>query len=395
MGIIGISLRFEDSFDSAVARGIIAYAKKKGKWSLRGSGGGLRPLRFTGRDKCDALITRIESEADADRHAVLDIPVVDIAGAHSRLTIHRVQNDDFATGRRAGEYLKRLGASSFAYCGVQDVHWSRQRLLGFAEAAGVPVDGVPRFERSLAWWHHTESTKGLRAWLRQLPRSTALFCCNDIAGVKAASHCADEGLEIPRRITLLGVDDEDLLCTLCTPSLSSVRLDCASIGYRAAALVDQLLEKRSLSDRFDRAVSPVRVIHIAPREVVERESTSVVLERDPVVALAVRFIRTQANRPIGVADVVAACPVSRRTLETRFKEARGRTVFQEITLQRLDHARRLLGRTDLTMEAIAAECAFPSVQRFHALFRKHYGTTPGQWRRAEGSSTSSGMIATD
>ena len=84
MAVIGISLRFHDSFDSQVARGIIEYAKGKSEWSLRGSGGGLRPLRFSGRDRCDAVIARIESEEDADRYAALGIPVVDIAGAHTR-----------------------------------------------------------------------------------------------------------------------------------------------------------------------------------------------------------------------------------------------------------------------------------------------------------------------
>ncbi len=375
MGVIGISLRFHDSFDSAVARGIIEYAKGKRDWSLRGSGGGLRPLRFSGKDKCDAIITRIESEDDADRYASMGIPIVDIAGAHTRQTIHRVQNDDFATGRRAGEYVRRLGARSFAYCGVPEVHWSRQRLLGFAEAAGIAVDRIPRFERSLTWWQQSNQTPALHSWLKQLPRTTALFCCNDTAGVKVLAHCGDIAREIPADITLLGVDDEDLLCTLCNPSLSSVRLDCATIGYRSAALVDELLEVDS-----PRSFDHQRTLLIAPQEVVERESTTVVLERDAVVARAVQFIRSHYSKPIGVEDVVSACSVSRRSLEVRFKQARGVTIHREITGRRLEQACRLLKQTDLTIETIASECAFPNVQRFHVLFKRIHGVTPGFWR---------------
>lgn len=375
MPIIGISLRFQDSFDSQVARGIIEYAKAKGDWSLRGSGGGLRPLKYTGRDRCDAVIARIESSEEADRYASLGIPVVDIAGAHTRHEIHRVQNDDFATGRRAGEYLRRLGARSFAYCGVQKVHWSRQRLLGFTEAAGIPVDTMPRFERSLPWWQQSTPSPALRSWLRQLPEPTAIFCCNDIAGVKAIAHASDITADIPSQLTLLGVDDEDLLCTLCNPSLSSVRLDCATIGYRGAALIDTMLESAPM-----RIPSQPHIVLVPPQEVVERESTTVVLEKDPVVAQAVRFIRSNFSKPITVEDVVHHCSVSRRNLEVRFKQARGETIHADIARMRLIQACKLLKQTDLTIETIAAECAFPNVQRFHVLFKRAYGSTPGAWR---------------
>ncbi|MDD3941984.1 MAG: substrate-binding domain-containing protein [Sphaerochaetaceae bacterium] len=375
MRTIGISLHFHDSFDSAVARGIISYAKGRSDWMLRGSGGGLRPLRFSGKDRCDAIIARIESDEDADRYAALGIPVIDIAGAHTRSTIHRVQNDDFATGRRAGEYLRTLGARNFAFCGVQQVQWSRQRFLGFAEAVGVRFELIPRFERSLPWWQQSNPAPAFHAWLRQLAPSSALFCCNDIAGVKAVAHLGDIALHIPSDITLLGVDDEDLLCTVCNPSLSSVRLDCHTIGYRSAQLADELL--RSPKERsFDHQMT----IHVAPQEVVERESTTVLLERDPVVAQALRFIRDHHGKPIDVGSVVGALSVSRRTLEVRFKASRGITVLAEINRYRLEHACRLLRDTDLTMEAIASECAFANVQRFHVLFKRQYGVTPGSFR---------------
>jgi len=375
MSVVGISLQFHDAFDAAVARGIIAYAKAKSGWSLRGSGGGLRPLRLSGRDTCDALIVRIESEADALKYAALSIPVVDIAGAHKKENIHRVQNDDFATGRRAGEYLRQLGACSFAFCGVKNVYWSQQRLLGFAEAVGVAFLSLPRFERNLSWWQHTNGSSALRKWLRQLPPNSALFCCNDLAGVKALTHCLDVGLQIPKNITLLGVDDEDLLCNLCNPTLSSIRLDCTTIGYQAAALVDELL-----SQSKPRSFALQQTIIIVPQEVVERESTTILLESDPVVAKAIKFIKDNLHYPIGVADVVGASAVSRRNLEVRFKNARGITLHQEITERRLDQACKLLKQTDLTIETIANECAFPSVQRFHVLFKRAYGMTPGQWR---------------
>ena len=302
---IGISLRFEDSFDHAVARGIIRYAKGRPDWSLHGSGSGFRPLRFS---DMDALIVRVENVLDAQRIASLGIPVVDIAGAHPIQRFHRVQNDDFLTGRLAGGYLRRLGATRYAFCGVEQVFWSRRRLLGFSEAASVPVDRIGIFDRSLPWWHDREESASLSAWLKELKAPVALLCCNDIAGVKVSEHCRAAGLAIPDDITLLGVDNEDLLCELSTPSLSSVRLDCRGIGYKAAELLDRIL------------CSPEEVprgtlLRIPPCGIVERESTTAVLEEDPQVARALRYIRENATGGIGAADVVADCTVSRRTLE--------------------------------------------------------------------------------
>jgi len=371
---IGISLRFHDSYDNAVARGIIRFAKGHPDWSLHGSGSGFRPLQFKGADKCDALIARIESEEEADRYARLGIPVVDIAGAHVRSQFLRVQNDDFLTGRRAGEYLRRLGARSYAFCGVEKVFWSRQRLVGFAEAVAVPVDRLAVFERSLPWWHDREAAPTLLAFLKTLHHPVALFCCNDIAGVKVSEHCRLLDQRIPVDVTLLGVDDEDLLCELSTPSLSSVRLDLAAIGFRAAELIENVLNLHG-------EVFKGALVRIPPKEVVERESTTVILEGDPVVAAAVRFIRENALKGIKAADVMAHSTVSRRNLEQRFRNRRNSTVLEEINAERLDNACRLLKSTNLTVETIAQECGFPSAQRFYIQFKHHTGMSPGQWRK--------------
>jgi LacI family transcriptional regulator len=375
---IGISLRFHDSYDKAVAKGIIRYAKGRSDWTLHGSGSALRPLQFSGKDRVDALIARIDSDEEADRLATLRIPIVDIAGAHVRSVFHRVQNDDFLTGRRAGEYLRRLGAKNFAFCGVERVFWSRQRLIGFAEAVGVSPERLRIFDRSLHWWSEQDDSHALTDWLRALPRSIALFCCNDIAGVKVATHCRIASLQIPRDVTLLGVDDEDLLCELSTPSLSSVRLDCDLIGFRSAELIESILTGEG-SGAASGAASGT-AIRIAPRDIVERESTTMVMESDPVVAQAVRFIRQNAVRGIAVEDVVAACDVSRRTLEIRFKAARNRTLHQEILQERMDRVRYLLKETDLTIETIANECGFSNAQRLYVFFSQQEGMTPGQWR---------------
>ena len=51
---------------------------------------------------------------------------------------------------------------------------------------------------------------------------------------------------------------------------------------------------------------------------------------DRQMAAAMAFIRNNAQRAIGVSHVVRQTYLSRRTLERRFQDAVGRSVFEEI-----------------------------------------------------------------
>ncbi len=375
---IGLQLRLRDSYDMAVARGVIRFARTRTDWELRGTGPWFLPLEGSGTRQCDALIARIEGDEDARQLRMLEVPIVDIAGACTDRIFDTVRNDDYATGVRAGEYLRNLGCDSYAWCGVENVHWARERLVGFCGAIGRSSGRIPRFERSLKWWERLyDASAELRRWLLQLPRPTILFCGSDLVAMKVNLEAGRLGIVVPDELSILGVDDEELLCELATPSLSSVKLNCERIGYEAALLLDRLL-RESNGERS----SSVSVRRIAPGDVVERESTAAILDADSVVAQTVRMIRRDACTGLNVSDLVKRLPVSRRSLEQRFRASRGRTVLEELHQERLRAACRLLRTTDLTVERIAMECGFSSLQRFYIQFRETYSMTPGRWRRS-------------
>jgi LacI family transcriptional regulator len=369
---IGLKLRFQDGYDMAVANGVVRYAKSKFSWQLRGQGHWFFPLDVDGLKRCDALIARIEDENEALFCSSLGIPVVDIAGACSSRLFNTVRNDDYATGITAGKYLKTLGSNRYAWCGVDNVHWSRERMLGFSASIGWNPQNLPRFSKSLDWWRKIyEPSTELDAWIAALEKPVALFCSNDLAAMKVEIACRHLRLEIPSEVTVLGVDDEKLLCELASPSISSIPPNCEMIGYKAAMMIDSLLEKPTKEIRIQR-------IDCGP--VSERESTSLVLESDEVVAEALKMIRSKVSSGICAADVVNHSTACRRTLESRFKKARGRTILEEITLQRLELACKTLKGSVIPIQQIAEECGFGSAQRFFTLFRKQYGTTPQAWR---------------
>lgn len=373
---IELRVGLDDAYGRAAARGVIRYAKAKKDWKLYGTG---RPFPDPRELGADGVIARVESAADARALSALGIPVVDIAGAfpgaafpHARF--YEANNDDFLTGRRAGEYLRSLGFRTFAFCGVAAVAWSRVRRAGFAEASGLDQRDLPVFERSLEWWKDLDGEREvLAAWLASLPSPAALFACNDVAGLKASRTCAAAGIEVPADVAVLGADDEDLLCELADPSLSSVRLDCEGIGYAAAKLLDESLSSAEGVEYRPRLVPP--------REIVERESTRTVAGDDPLVSRALSWIRSNAARGVNVADAVAALPASRRSLEQRFRAALGVTLHDAIVDARLDRAKRLLTTTDLTLDAVAESSGFGALQRFHIAFKEREGLTPGAWRK--------------
>jgi LacI family transcriptional regulator len=364
-----------DSYEHGIARGVVRYAKERG-WRLFGYGWMFRPLEAIEEWQGDGIIARVESQADADRIARAGLPVVDVAGAYRGSGFHRATNDDTATGEQAGRYLVSCGFSRFAFSGVRGVGWSERRRQGFREALGSAGRDLPLFEESLSWWESTQKSGGLSGWVNTLRPPVGIFACNDTAGLKLAEMCRLRGLRIPEEAAILGVDNEDILCELALPSLSSIALDLESIGMRAAELLDTILRGRAP------ARSGAREILVPPKEIVERDSTRTFTCEDPLVESAVRFIRANTGKPLRVSDVVGALPASRRSLELRFRRAVGRTVRDEILRVRLARARALLRTTDTRIADVAAEAGFRSPQRFHALFRAAEGCSPADYRRA-------------
>jgi len=366
-----------DAYEHGITRGIVRYAKAARGWDLYGYGWMFRPLDALEVWRGDGIIARVESREDAAGLAALKVPIVDVAGAYRWPSFHLVANDDEATGRKAAAYLRSCGFRRFAFCGVTGTGWSRGRGKGFAEAVRPFCPEVPVFEELLAWWESLEESGRLRSWISRLERPVGVFACNDTSGLKLAEMCRSLAVPVPDSVAILGVDNEDILCEMASPSLSSIELDCETIGFRAAALLDGLLAgPRAAGPRARK-----RIIFVPPKEIVERESTQVFSCGDPIVEQAVRSIRLRAAQGATAAAILAELPASRRSAEIRFRKATGRSIREEILRVRLARARTLLHGTNLTVAAVAAECGFASAQRFHEAFRKTEGVSPGAFKK--------------
>ena len=179
------------------------------------------------------------------------------------------------------------------------------------------------------------------------------------------------GLRVPDDVAVIGVDN-DVICDLAAPPLTSIEQGKFLIGYTAAASLDQLING-------DKAV-PARQV-IRPVGVVARQSTDLLYVADPTVAEALRLIRQEACRGAHASLICRQIGLSRSTLDKRFKEVIGRPIDQEIRRIRLMRASELLARTKLPLKAVAKEAGFGSEQYLSAVFSKSMGCTPAAYRR--------------
>jgi len=199
-----------------------------------------------------------------------------------------------------------------------------------------------------------------------------LMACNDICGREVLQACAAAGLRVPDDVAVVGVDNDELMCELSNPPLSSIALDVEKAGYEAARLLDSLMSGHLLKER---------IVQVEPVYVVTRQSSEIMAPDDPCVASALQFIKTHAGQPIGVQHVIDQTGVSRRTLERRFARALGRSINSEITRYRLERAKRLLLETDLPSFRVAKGAGFGTVKTFNRVFRRETGVSPKRFRQ--------------
>jgi LacI family transcriptional regulator len=411
---VKLLIGLDDAYGRAVTRGVIRYAKGRPDWKLfgygrifpeppeDGPGEGMAEAGRAAPQPTEGIIARAETAEEARRLANLGIPVVDVACAYPGAGLLEAYNDDEETGRRAGEYLRDLGFSYFAATTCQGTLWSRRRMLSFLRTLDKPRGEVSLFERPLPWWKDRQrETWALEAWLRRLPLPTAIFAGNDIAGLKIIEACGRAGISVPEEIAVLGVDDEDLLCELADPSLSSIRLDCEGIGMAAAALLEKAMAGlaeperadadspglglgKALEAKFAPGLGMLREAKVAPGTVVERDSTRTMVHGDSLIVQALTWLRINHHRTVDVADLIRALPACRRTVEKRFRTELGKSPRQVLEDLRMDRAKQLLAATDLTMEDVARQCGFSVPARFYRIFKQQTGLAPGAWRRDSG-----------
>jgi LacI family transcriptional regulator len=287
--------------------------------------------------------------------------------------------DNGLIGQAVAEHFLNRGYRHFAVYGLTTETFFIQRIQNFVsrlQQRGHPCTQLTAStsDRPSDW---EASQTRLITQLRALPKPVGIFAANDQLGVHLLDACLRAGLAVPEEIAIVGCENDETLCTLATPPLTSVQLDGKRIGYEAAHLLDQLMRPKKS------AVSALNtLILVPPLTIVTRESSDDLVITDPLVAHASRLIRQRHHEGLTVDDLCLALNASRSTLERRMKAALNRTPKDEILRLRFRDVERLLLTTDLTLDQIAERTGFTHASYFQASFRDRYGLPPGTWRQS-------------
>jgi LacI family transcriptional regulator len=374
---VAVAVDASRSYGRGLLLGIGDFIERRGGWStyveLHADGrydpGWLKG--WTG----DGVLAYLEDPALARRLARSGLPIVELFGHHLDLGLPVVGNDDEAIGRLAAEHLRERGLRRFAFGGYEGEAWVERRFRGFAGSlSGCPAPSRVTVDRSPgipARWERDQAR--LRDWIRGLPSPCGLLACSDRLAQRILDACRRAGRRVPDEIAVLGVDDDPSLCRLGDPSLSSIRDDPRRIGYEAARLLDRLMRRRP------RRLPPPLLV--PPLGVSARRSTDVAAVGDPVVAAAMKSIRSRATEGLRVEDLLGEAHLSRAAFYRRFSAALGRTPHEELRRRRLERVKELLRETRLTLEEIAARTGFDHPEYLSASFKRETGRTPGDFRR--------------
>ena len=306
--------------------------------------------------KPDGVLARIENRRFANRIRKLNVPVIDLIGWYPMPNVPRFGNDHRKSAELAYDHFLEHNLSQFAYCGYPGLPASDERERHFRSVVKENGEKLHAFRGTITSGdlatrenHGLLESSEIMAWLDSLPKPIGLFACNDARAQQVITICNSAEIAVPEDISVLGVDNDELLCELCTPGLSSVELANEQLGLEAAALMDAMMNGTTVSTEY-RLMTPIGVV--------QRHSTDTWAIDDPDTIKAMRFIRENACKGIQVEDICKHVHLSQSTLKRRFNEHLGRSPKSELTRIQIATAKSLLRTTSLTIQEIAEATGF-------------------------------------
>ena len=382
---IAVQIETNRAHGRALLEGISDYALAHTDWRLEP----VEPRVLTdpaNLRRFDGFIVRVMDDRTAELLIKTRKPVIDTYGRTDASPIPYIRLDDDAIARCAADCFAEHRYTRCAVCGVAGLRFSEARGEAFrrilAGAGGTCVmynGGRSRLKETFVRRERMDrisDAAALRRWLKALPKPIAVFCCNDIRAFHLLQICADEKIDVPHDVAVLGVDNDKVLCTFTNPPLSSIDTNPFALGQTAARMLDDLFGS-------PKKIPAPATLH-KPRRVVERTSTAFFPTQTPWLSDALVYIRRHLGDGISATDVIARLGYSHTTVGKAFRDELGTSVQQEIIRQRRERACRLLKETTRTAADIAAECGYPSAQYFAHMFAKTFDATPDVWRKRLG-----------
>jgi len=373
---IALLIETSNTYCRSLLQGIAAYVRENRPWSLylgEHKRGAPVPDWLHQWDG-DGIIVRVENEAIAEAIFKTGLPAVNVSASDFGEMLPVVAINEETMLRLAYEHLRERGFQEFAFCGSLDYYSTIRRARLFKqlmqeEGCSYHIYETSSSKQRREGWEQEQAK--VAEWLKSLPKPIGLVTPNDFRGQQVLEACRRASIAVPEEIAVIAYGDDEVLCNLTSPLLSSVTTNSYGIGYKAAAKLDCLMAGKPIEQRVE-LVEPFRV-H-------QRQSSDVTAFDDPDVVTALQVIRRQACDGIKVEGVLKGIPLSRRQLELRFKKLVGHTLHDEILRVKLMHAKQLVAESELALSAIARRTGFAQASHMCEVFQSKLGLSPSEFR---------------
>ena len=334
---------FTEAFAHNLLRGILEYSKEREPWvvcrmppSYKQSHGIPGVLKWAKKWQADAIIAQFDDDDEVElfrKNGIIAL-AQDFKSRFS--VIPNITSEYKLTGQMAADFFLQKGFRNFAFYGYEN------------------------------------ESEPLASWIKSLPHPLALMACDDTQGNKIMEVCRVLGIKIPEEIAVLGVDNDEIICSLSDPPLSSVNLNIVKGGYEAAQLIERLMR--------DKEVSCEDVV-IHPTTITNRLSTDIYSTGDPYILVALKYIHQNLATKITVEDVVRQVPLSRRLLEIHFKQVTGSSIYQYIFNLRMERFSQLLLESSEPIADIAMSVGLSDYKNLARQFKLWKKYTPAEYRK--------------
>ncbi|EPR65879.1 DNA-binding transcriptional regulator [Cyclobacterium qasimii] len=374
-------LDFAEEYSKSLLKGISKYSTEHGPWTYcrmplyyRETIGIKGILEWAKDWGADGIIGQLYNEIDLESLIASKIPVVAQDFKERFTEIPNITGSYHEAGEIGAQYFLKKGFKNFAFYGFKDIVWSRERAEGFEKEVNAMGYKVNYFEhrksRSTDLWYYKSNS--LSKWLLSLPKPIALMTCDDNQGLHITEACKQNKIRIPEEVAVLGVDNDEMLCELSDPPLSSIGLDIEKGGYDTAKLMEQMI-RTSASNFYD--------ILVKPTQVITRQSTDIYATNDDHIASSLKFIHKNIEKNLQVDEVVKQVPLSRRSLEKRFLQITGYPIYKYIFNLRIEKFTQKLLETDETVFEIAMDLGLNDSKNIARQFKQVKGCNPIEYRK--------------
>ncbi|ADE53850.1 xylose operon transcription regulator XylR [Coraliomargarita akajimensis] len=362
---VAILVDTQTTWSRSLVEGILAYTKEHEPWHMHlepqpSRDSLLLPKGWEG----DGIIARVSSPQVAAELKALNKPVVNISSI-------KIEGVNYPRVISSPKSLANLAYDTFRIRGFRNLAYVGDLSFGFVQADYGAYEKVVNDAGRKLYCFDLSKNHSLEDWLAALPKPIGVLCWGPSLGHQVIDSCNLMNLNVPGDVAVLGSNYDKLLSEASYPAQAGILMDSKQIGRTAAGILDDMMHGRPL-EKSDWWLEPLGIM--------EKLSIDTFSVNDERMAKVMRYLTEHAFERITVTDVLKHNPMSRRTLERKFRQTFGCSIVDHIRQLRINHARELLATSDMPITEISDVCGFSSYNYLNRTFKQATGLSPSQYR---------------